>query len=474
VIALPRSLFLKIFLWFGAAMLTMIAITFVMVELNRPEPFGPTSHRTPDLILTGYAQVAVELYERDGQSSLAAYMEQLRRATRIHAVLFGSRLDELSGRRNPDGALELARRVMQTQGSGLVREESSQLIAQHVKTPRGDQYVWVARMPSHPPLLSQDHVAHLIGMLLIGGAFCYWLARYLTAPVTTLRRATNELASGNLKARVGPSLGKRRDELASLAADFDLMAEQIESLLKAQRRLLGDISHELRSPLARLNVALELARQRGGPGATSALQRIQHEAECLNEMIGQLLALTRLETSGREITKNGFDLARLVRDIADDADFEARSRNRSVRLGSPDSCMMTGCQELLRPAIENVIRNAVHYTSENTEVEIDIKKIDTSSNGRSRRSSVEIQNRGEIYAEIVVRDHGMGVPEDALTEIFRPFYRVDDARDRASGGTGLGLAITERAVRLHGGTVTAINAPDGGLIVTIRLPFGLS
>ncbi len=166
-------------------------------------------------------------------------------------------------------------------------------------------------MPRRSPPRWYDHLLHVLGILLIGGAFCYWLAKYLTAPLAKLRIATHELARGNLAARVGPSTGKRRDELISLGSDFDLMAEQIESLVEAQRRLLGDISHELRSPLARLNIALELARQRAGLEATSALERIQHEAENLNEMIGQLLALTRLETGAGEFRRNRFDLAKL-------------------------------------------------------------------------------------------------------------------------------------------------------------------
>jgi len=229
------------------------------------------------------------------------------------------------------------------------------------------------------------------------------------------------------------------------------MAEKIQSLVDSQRRLLGDISHELRSPLARLNVALELARQRSGSEATSALERIQLEAEILNEMIGQLLALTRLESGAEEIRKTEFDLTTLVSEIVKDADFEARSRNRSVELEVPEHCRIVGNEQLLRSAIENVIRNAVQYTTEGTAVEV---KLDC----------------GEQHTVITVRDHGAGVPENALTEIFRPFYRVDDARDREAGGVGLGLAIAERAVRLHGGKVEAANVNTGGLVVTIVLP----
>jgi two-component system sensor histidine kinase CpxA len=233
------------------------------------------------------------------------------------------------------------------------------------------------------------------------------------------------------------------------------MAQRLESMVKAQQRLLGDISHELRSPLARLGVALGLARQRSGPEAGGALDRIERESDNLNEMISQLLTLTRLEsgTDGRKKTE--VDLASLVREVADDADFEARSINRGVQVVSADKCSITGVEELLRSAIENVVRNAVRFTAEGTTVEVALRQ----QNGA-----------GDHFAVISVRDRGHGVPEDALERIFRPFYRTEDARDRQSGGgTGLGLAITERAVRLHGGTVRASNAPDGGLAVELRL-----
>lgn len=467
---LPRSLFLKIFLWFGAVILTMIVITFLVGEFTRTAPFRSPLVEGPDIELLSYAQTAAEIYERDGQMALAGYLAQIERRTDIQSVLYGSNLDELSGRYAPEGAFALAGKVSHSHETETIRNELFPLSARPVRTVRGGQYVWVAQRPPHRWVLSHQHLLHLVAMSLIGGAFCYGLAKYLTAPVTKLRRATNELARGNLAIRVGPSLGKRRDELASLGSDFDVMAEQIESLLKAQRRLLGDISHELRSPLARLNVALELARQRAGSEATSALERIQHEAENLNQLIGQLLALTRLETGTREISNTRFDLAKLVRGIAEDADFEARSRNRSVGVRSSESCMISGSEELLRPAIENVVRNAVQYTAEKSQVEIEIKAGASSLDGCSARATAQPERLSEGLVEITIRDHGAGVPENVLAEIFRPFYRVDDARDRESGGTGLGLAITERAVRLHGGTVTATNAPDAGLVVTITLP----
>src|SRR5947207_1953068 len=182
-------------------------------------------------------------------------------------------------------------------------------------------------------------------------------------------------------------------------------------------------------------------------------------------MIGQLLALTRLESGTEEIRKTEFDVALLVREITDDADFEARSRKRSVRLKSVDSCTMVGNEQLRRRAIENVVRNGVQYTAEDTGVEV---KLECSVKHHAGKLNNESPDQRPVV--ITVRDHGSGVPENALTEIFRPFYRVDDARDREAGGVGLGLAIAERAVQLHRGSVEATNASDGGLVVMITLP----
>ncbi len=288
-----------------------------------------------------------------------------------------------------------------------------------------------------------------------GGILCYRLATYLTTLILKLRETTNEFADGNLSARVSQKLVKRQDEIAQLGSDFNVMAGRLEAMVSAQHRLLGDISHELRSPLARMNVALELARKRAGTEAKGALDRIEHEAENLNEMIGHLLKLTRLETGTDIFEKTEVDLCQLVHEVSDDADFEARSRNRSVQVVACDDCSVQGTEELLRSAIENVVRNAVRYTPEGSEVEVALRKH---------------ENNGHNAAVISVRDFGHGVPEEAMEKIFHPFYRTEDARDRESGGSGLGLAITARAVRLHGGTVTAANARGGGLEVTIDIP----
>jgi two-component system sensor histidine kinase CpxA len=296
---------------------------------------------------------------------------------------------------------------------------------------------------------------NLLPILLIGGVFCYWLAKYLSTPMEELRGVAQELSQGNLSVRVKPRLLGRRDEIGHLGRDFNMMAGRIESLVAAQRRLLGDISHELRSPLARQGVALGLARRRAGVEARSALDRIEREGERLNEMIAQLLTLTRLESGTHGVEQVKIDLGALVKEITDDANFEAHDRNRSVRIVEDESASINGTPEMIRSAIENVVRNAVRHTAEGSAVEVSL--------------SSEAGN-GDRMALVRVRDYGNGVPENVIKEIFRPFYRVEDDRDRKTGGAGLGLSIAARAVLLHHGTIKAANAKDGGLVVEIRLP----
>jgi two-component system sensor histidine kinase CpxA len=295
--------------------------------------------------------------------------------------------------------------------------------------------------------------------ILISGVICYLLTRYLTRPILRLREAAHQLAAGNLGARAGGDMEKRRDELGQLVRDFNQMAERLEILLDSEHQLIRDISHELRSPLARLNVALGLARQRAGTEAAPQLDRIEREADRLNELIGRLLTLARLESTGTPPEQKQVSLSELLRDIAEDAEFEAESRHCSVQVNAPEDCMAIGSPDLLRSAVENVVRNAVRYTAEGTRVEIDL-----SCAGAD----------GARWAAIRVRDHGPGLPDSELSNVFRPFYRVADARERETGGTGLGLAIAERAVRLHGGSVKAENAPGGGLLVEMRLPASLA
>jgi two-component system sensor histidine kinase CpxA len=211
----------------------------------------------------------------------------------------------------------------------------------------------------------------------------------------------------------------------------------------------------LRSPLARLNVALGLVRQRSGEDAQGAIDRIDLEANRLNELIGRLLTIARLEAGNDGLRADSVNLAELVEEVANDANFEAQTRNCHVTVDAAEACVIKGNAEVLHSAIENVVRNALRYTWEGTDVQVSLKA-ESAPEGRQ--------------AVLRVGDFGPGVPESSLDKLFQPFYRIDDSRGRDTGGVGLGLAITERAVRLHGGTVRASNRPEGGLIVEIRLP----
>ena len=465
-----RSLFLKIFLWFGLVMVVANIASFVTGIVTERRSQFP--RQSPMAQMFGvYAESAVEVFERDGKAALASYLERVQHTSKINAVLFDNLGNEVSGRRAPEGVENAISRV--SEGSPYVfyflPQQERPIAAHFVRGPHGAEYVLAGELPKPdfpgpPPRLGEPGsfafglrmiARSFLPLLLVGGLFCYWLARYLSAPVVQLRGATHELSSGNLSARVDQKLLRRRDELGYLGRDFNVMAGRIESLMEAQRRLLADISHELRSPLARQGVALGLARRNAGPQATPALDRIEREAGRLNEMIGQLLTLSRVESETERLQNEEVDLAALVKEVADDADFEARGRERSVRIVETESMRIRGVFELVRSAIENVVRNAVRYTEAGTQVDIALTS--------------EAVNR-DRFAVISVRDHGKGVPGESIKEIFRPFYRVEDDRDRKTGGTGLGLSIAARAVRLHQGTIKAANAVDGGLIVEIRLP----
>ena len=282
-----------------------------------------------------------------------------------------------------------------------------------------------------------------------GAVFCYLVSRYLTRPLAKLGAAAAHIAEGHLSTRTDPSLRNRRDEIADLARNFDRMAEKIEALVTGQRRLLGDVSHELRSPLSRLMVALSLVKQGPAEEAAESLDRIGLEARRLDTLIGQLLALTRIDSGVDRGSPAPFDLTNLLQEIASDGHFEARARNCSVMIRRADACTLSGFEELLRSAVENVVRNAIRHTAEGTAVEVSLET-------------------GNSQAILRVRDYGLGVPDSMLSEIFLPFRRVANG---TSEGAGLGLAIAERAVNVHGGTIRAMNAPKGGLVVEMELPF---
>ena len=470
-----RSLFLKIFLWFWVTLLLVIFAVALAITIQ-PETI---SSRWRSLVADSvalYGTYAAQAAEQQSPEAARTILEDVHNQTGVKVFLLDTALTPVTGRTITNEQRQLAATALGTHEPQLLVKPTLAIGAELVTSPSGKQYVVVAELPRAPlPALrgafgmrgtTNEIIARLLLALVVSAAICYLLTRYLTAPILRLRTATGEIASGDLSARAAPALARRRDELGSLVRDFNIMAERIESLVVAQQQLIRDISHELRSPLARLNVALGLARQRSTEEARAALDRIERESERLNEMIGRLLTLARLQGATDPPARTTVSLRALLDEVVSDAQFEAVQNSCDVQLQVEDDCTIEGSPELLHSAFENVIRNAVRYTAPHTAVEISLS-CDVSSaaedNGKNGAT-------GTDTAVIRVRDHGPGVPASELENLFRPFYRVAEARDRESGGTGIGLAITEGAVRLHGGTVRAFNEPAGGLTVKITLP----
>ncbi len=290
-----------------------------------------------------------------------------------------------------------------------------------------------------------DFLPYYLWILLVVVLLGYALAVHLARPLRRLRVAVDQFGRGELATRMGSN---RRDEIGELARSFDRMAERIETLMAAERRLLQDVSHELRSPLARLGYAIELGRTGGDPAL--ALDRIKRDVDRLSNLVAELLQLTTAEGDPQSRVLKPIPLDDLLQDLADDCDLEAKAKGCRLVATIAGPAPVVGDRELLRRAVENVLRNAIRHAPEGTNVELVLQARPT-------------------LATISVRDYGTGVPDDALARIFNPFFRVDDDRSRASGGVGLGLAIARRAVDLHRGRIGAENAGPG-LRVVIELP----
>lgn len=450
------KLFIKIFLWFLAAVALMVGVVVFVTRTFQTDPANSRFQRSTRNQMIVYASTATQIVSGEGEDGLRTFLARLRdqeppREVDLVAedggIWFGNHAD-LS-----DSSEIIARTRLSGSPEADFSHEERSLAAAPVTFPDGRKFVMVIQWErSAPPSLflsSGLGYMRLGGILFTAVLLCYLLALYLTSPIRKLRKATHQLARGDLAARVDPSVGRRRDELADLARDFDEMAERIEMLITTQRRLNTDISHELRSPLARLNVALEIAKQRANPESMPILNRIEGESERLNEMIGRLLVLAKLESGAAEVERVRVDLSELVRDVAADAQFEAEAKGKYVDVTNIEPCAVLGSENLLRSAIENVLRNAVRYTAEGTSVDVSL----VSRNGN---------------AILQISDHGGGVPDAELANLFRPFYRVGEARERQTGGMGLGLAIADRAVKAHKGTITARNV-NGGLQIEIGL-----
>jgi two-component system sensor histidine kinase CpxA len=296
-----------------------------------------------------------------------------------------------------------------------------------------------------PPLDLSQYWPYYFLILLAVALLCWILATNIASPLRGLSRVVDRFGAGDLSVRVNST---RKDEIGEVGRAFDRMAERIATLLTAERRLLQDISHELRSPLARLSFAAELART--AENRDAAIARLNKEIARLTDLVGGLIQVTRVEGDPEARNTEDLRLDGLLSEIVNDCRMEAEARGSHIDLDTDAEPTLRGDREVLRRAIENVLRNSIRYNPAGSSIEV---KLAATSDA----------------ARIAVRDHGPGVPEDALHRIFQPFFRVDNSRDTATGGVGLGLAIASRAIGLHHGRLWAENAAPG-LQVWIELP----
>lgn len=425
-----KSLFGKILLWFLATSLLTFFGAVVISALNfNPwqSPFGR--------LLEMQERTAQKAWETGGAAALEDYERRFRGTSDMSAILTDARgRDLLTGK---DYSASLHR----TRAPQLFSHSDNDVIP-HRSMDGKYNLILIFPGPRFGAWLTSPQTIYTLAVVVL---LCYALALSLTSPLRKLQKTLESFGRGDLTARTH---AKRKDELGQLSRTFDQMADRIQTLLAAERRLLLDISHEIRSPLARLGVVVELARNTDDMEAS--LNRIQKEADRLNELVGQLLQVTRAEGDHGQLRHDSVSLDELLETIVDDCAIEAQARNCELHLAETPRIEVEGDPELLRRAAENIIRNAIRYSPPGMPVDI------------------ELSDSGAM-ARIRVRDYGPGVPPESLDRIFDPFYRVDSDRSRTGGGVGLGLAIARRAVELHEGRLHASNAGPG-LLVDIEVP----
>jgi two-component system sensor histidine kinase CpxA len=404
------------------------------------------------------AKDAIQAYEAGGCSGLQQYAVSLRQTLYLADASNHFLCDVPPFSLSPD--------ILEKPGVVSTMAVDNNVWSEAVPSPTGRHYLFLLSRPAD----KNSHWLHALVFfafpqlwvaIIVCGATTFVMVLLLIRPIGRLRVAARKLANGELATRVPKPDGEARlvggDEIQGLVHDFNYMAERLEHLVDAQKLLLRDVSHELRSPLARLSVALELAREEAPKAMTGHLERIEREAARLNQLIGQLLRLSSMESTEAEGARETFALHTLMDSMLPDVEFEARQRLCQVRVVRQCDCLVQGSSELIYRAIENVVRNAVRYTKAQSVVELNMRCEEMA---------------GARTVVLDVSDSGPGLPENELDKIFLPFYRVDNARERDTGGFGVGLAIADRAVRLHHGELRAWNRPEGGLTVSLRLPCG--
>ncbi len=369
---------------------------------------------------------------------------------------------DLLGRPLPKGVKQLLPELTANQPYGKVVDEHRKIFGRYLSLNDGSRVKVITLSSTANDAADTDVIQQLfvrdiwpllLVSILICGFACFFLARHFARGVNTLQKATQQIANGDLSVRVSPQFVGRRDEIARLGRDFDHMTERLEKAMLEQKRLIKDVSHELRSPLARLQIALGIAQQRSDGKIDRELERIKKAADYLGDVISDILALPVHDQGGWELDDT-LDLNVLLSTLIENYQPEIERKQIQIQWQTDlDEALVPTHGNMLVGVFENVLRNALHYTPRDSQV---LVRLDYQ------------ESRREYRVEIC--DSGPGVPEESLEDIFQPFYRTDEARNRESGGYGLGLAIAQRSVALHQGKIEARNRTEGGLCVSVSLP----
>jgi two-component system OmpR family sensor kinase len=446
-------LFWKFFVAFWVAIAITAAGAGTAVWLQRQAREAPEAGKGPPRM--PIEEMAGAMLEHGGHAALREWMADVNRVRPMRLFVVDHEGRDIIGRPVPPEALTRARERLsdpleprEGRGPRLVNTPAGQqfLVFVGPQTETRDGRRRGPRQPSPLTLL-------VIGIFtsLAASALLAW---YLASPIRNLRWAFGAVARGQLDTRVTPLMGSRRDEIADLGREFDRMSQQLEGLVAGHKRLLHDVSHELRSPLARLQAAIGLARQ-SPDKLDSSLERIEREAVRLDRLLGEVLTLARLETATGTQAGESVDFGEIVAAAVEDARFEAEAQGKRVDFQGRVDAAMQGKPELLHSAVENVVRNAIKFAPAGSAIDVALRTIEN-----PRRVRLE------------VRDRGPGVREEHLARIFEPFFRGEPAA--GENGYGLGLAIARRAIETHGGSIRAHNADGGGLSVEIELPLAVA
>jgi two-component system sensor histidine kinase CpxA len=450
-------LFVKIFSWFWVTALVIIGLIFVGRHVMDLRPIDPSTMYAS--VAPMLAAEAARAYESGGPAGFTRFANSLAGGHESQLFLLDRSNKDVLSRAISRDTLRLASEVGKDQ---LVATQSSlyeRVAAYKFVSTSGRPYTLVlyehSTVPNLTGVLLSAGIPFLLGLLFVVTILCFWLAYHIAAPIHGIQSAARRVAQGDLSARVPHAVSLRRDELAALAMDFDSMVERIETLIRTQKNLLNSVSHELRSPLARLNVSLAVMRKRIPEELIDIGERMERDVARIDTLIGQLLTLSRLEAGLSSGERENVNFTLLVQEVVADGNFEATALGKSVTLKSANPVVLENANSLaLRSACENIVRNAIQFTRPGTEVKVALR-IDNAA------SSPQVI--------LTVCDEGPGVPKDSLQNIFSPFFRINGS-GRQSEGNGLGLAIALEAIRLHHGSITASNLSPNGLEISVRLP----